>query len=64
MNKERLQERLTELNNKIEAHVKAHNEMVGQRDAAISESMAHHNMLIGQRNEVNEWLAKEEQTEA
>lgn len=64
MKKEDLQDRLVQVNKELEEHVKSHNEMVSQRDAAISEGLARHNMLIGQRNEINDWLAKLDQPEA
>lgn len=63
MTKEKLEERLIELNKALEENMKSHNEMVSQRDNAINEGMARHNMLIGQRNEVAEWIAKLNQSE-
>ena len=61
MEKENLQNRLNEINAEIDQNMKAHNEIVSQRDALINESMARHNMLIGQRKEVMEWLSKFDQ---
>ena len=58
MTKEELIERLNSINKEIEEHVKKHNDFVVERDSWINQSMAHHNMLIGQRNEIQEWLKK------
>lgn len=58
MDKEQLEQRLLDINNELEQHIKKHNDYVTERDRFINESMAHHNMLIGQRNEIANWLAR------
>jgi|HubBroStandDraft_2_1064218.scaffolds.fasta_scaffold01505_14 hypothetical protein len=63
MTKEELERRLEEINDAIEQNAAQHNEMIKDRDALISKGIATHNMLIGQRNEVTEWLSKCEQSE-
>lgn len=58
MNKEDLEKRLAELNAALEHNMKLHHEMLGKHNNEINESASRHNMLLGQINEVKDWLQK------
>lgn len=69
MEKQQLESRLAEIQSSIESHVNSHNEglasknkeiaeLTAQRDAFVSEGLARHNFLVGQKAEVEEWLKK------
>jgi len=58
MNKEDLEKRIADLNAALEHNMKQHHEMVARHNNEINESASRHNMILGQMNEVKEWLQK------
>jgi ribosomal protein S24E len=64
MTKEELQARLDAINADIQKNMDENNQMIKERDEQIQMKIAHHNMLIGRRDEVSEQLAKLEKPEA
>lgn len=58
MNKDNLQKRIDELDGLIEKNISEYKEIVAKKDAFINEATARHNMLLGQKNEITEWLSK------